>query len=277
MLRALLIAAALLGNGAALAAAPRIVSLSVCADQFVLALARHEQILSLSPDAANPRLSILWREAAGIPRNRGMAEEAFALKPDIVVSNYWGRRQGADLLERFGIRVERLPLPVTFEEVRLLTRTVALALDAVPRGEILIAEMDAILDKVRRDRAERGPVRAAYYKPGGGSTGGGTFVDSVFAAAGLDNALAGNGPSGWGRKLPLEELIMNQPELLVLSFFSDEAMSLAQRMRHHDALDRLLAHVPVETVPGEMWVCGGWFLALAVERLNAAAARVAGP
>jgi iron complex transport system substrate-binding protein len=259
----------------AFAAQPKVVSLSVCADQFVLALAERQQILSLSPDAANPHLSMMWREAQGLPRNRGAAEEAFALKPDIVISNYWGRRGTLDLLGQFGIRTERLSLPVTFDEVRSLTRVVAKSLDAVPRGEALIAEMDAILDEAAKAAASRRRVLAAYYKPGGGSAGSETFVDTVFDAAGLDN-LAGD-VEGWGRRLPLEELIMAQPELLVFSFFPEDAMSLALKTRSHPALERLAEHTAVENVPGEMWVCGGWFLAKAVERLGQAAARVSAP
>lgn len=276
ILRGLLAPILLLASGAASAAAPTVVSLSVCADQFVLALADKAQILSLSPDADNEFLSIMWREAAGIPRNKGMAEEAFALKPDLVLSNYWGRRKSAELLERFGIRVERVPLPVSFEEVRVLTRHLADLLDARPRGEALIAEMDRLLEEARNDAATRRRVSAAYYKAGGQSTGGDTFVDTVFQAAGLENLMARSGRKGWGRRLSLEELLTAQPELLVFSFFRERAMSLAQRTRSHSALERLVQRTAVENVPGEFWVCGGWFLAYAVERLNSAAAKVAG-
>lgn len=43
---------------------PRVAAATVCADQYVLALADQAQIVALSPDATDPYLSLMAEQAA---------------------------------------------------------------------------------------------------------------------------------------------------------------------------------------------------------------------
>src|SRR5687768_16724460 len=64
-------------DGAASAAAVpprRVVSLNLCADQLLLALADRDQILSLSPLVRDASISYLRANGAGLPVNAGKAE-----------------------------------------------------------------------------------------------------------------------------------------------------------------------------------------------------------
>ena len=47
-------------------------------------------------------------EAAKVPRNRGGAEEIFRLEPDLVLASAWSDPLSVGMLERLGIRVERI-------------------------------------------------------------------------------------------------------------------------------------------------------------------------
>lgn len=64
----------------------RIASLNVCTDQLVIALAERSRIATVTFLAPNPDTSFYYREAKGLPINRGAAEEVLALKPDLIVA-----------------------------------------------------------------------------------------------------------------------------------------------------------------------------------------------
>src|SRR3546814_12478291 len=53
----------------------RVVSLNLCVDQYLLALADREQIAALTTFATDPAMSAAAERAAGIPQIRGAAEE----------------------------------------------------------------------------------------------------------------------------------------------------------------------------------------------------------
>lgn len=77
---------------------PSIVSANLCADQLVLSLADRDQIVSLSPFAADKEISFLAAQAAGLPRNTGAAEELIRLSADLVVLGRYDNRLTRDFL-----------------------------------------------------------------------------------------------------------------------------------------------------------------------------------
>ena len=68
-------------------AAPRVLSLDQCADQYVLALSPRVSIVGLSTRANDPD-SRLRELARGLPLRRTTLESALAARPDLVV-RYW--------------------------------------------------------------------------------------------------------------------------------------------------------------------------------------------
>ena len=68
---------------------PSLVSLDYCADQFVLALADHDQIIGLSPDA-DAAHSFLREKAKGLPKTSASTEEVLQQKPDLVLRTWRG-------------------------------------------------------------------------------------------------------------------------------------------------------------------------------------------
>ena len=95
--RVLLAAAALLGGAGLLwAASPappvkapavpqRIVSINLCADQLVLALADRGQIAGLTKNATDPEMSGEAAKAHGIALLSNSAEQILAIEPDLIV------------------------------------------------------------------------------------------------------------------------------------------------------------------------------------------------
>jgi iron complex transport system substrate-binding protein len=241
----------------------RIVSLNVCADQYLLGLVEPNRIVALSEDAANPQISLQHEKAQGIHTTRGTAEEILLLKPDLVIANKWRGAKTTEILRQSGIPVLMLALPVTYEQIEAETRKVADALGEGEKGEALLTDLKKIMSVAP---PEDGPL-AAYFMPGGYSAGQNTFVETVLHAAGYRNLASELGLTGWS-SLSLEELVLKKPDVLVMSFFSKGKYSLSTRLRQHSAMQELMKKIPVIDVPDKYWACGGWFLFEAIHYLK---------
>lgn len=264
LLAACLLTAAI-PTGMAVAAGPRAASATVCGDQHLLALADPGQIAALSPQAADPWLSLLADEAARHRHLRPSAETYLSLGVEVVLGDAWSDHKTLELLERFGVRVVRIPLVDRFEEIEAVTATVAEALGHPERGAALNEEVRRRLAAVRAENAGAGRP-ALYLRPGGGSAAAGTFVDEVMAATGLTNRATAEGRSGW-TGYDLERFVLTPPGLLVTSFFESPDRSLGRAFGEHPAFLRRAALTPTVAVPGKTWVCSGWFLVEAAEAL----------
>ena len=243
--------------------ARRIVSLDYCADQYVLGLVERGRILALSPDAGEA-FSYQRAQAEGLPTVRPRAEDVLVLRPDLVVRTYGGGPRAGRFFEQAGVAVLEIDYAPDVASVRAGIRRAAARFDAGARGEALIAEMDA---RVERARARGARTRALYLTPAGVSAGAGTFVDDLIAAAGLGNF---DDRSGW-RSIPLERLAYEAPDVYAVpSFGATNHRNGWTPFRHPVATGRVEAG-PTLPIDGSTTACGGWFLADAVEALAAGA------
>ena len=133
---------------AATPAPQRIASIYLCADQLVLRLADRARIVSLSRFAAQPAISGQADAIAGIPLNRGRAEEILIHKPDLIVAGQYTAPATKAMLRKLGIPVLELPTATNFDDIRANVRRVAAALGTPERGRRLIAELDRRLRAV---------------------------------------------------------------------------------------------------------------------------------
>jgi hypothetical protein len=83
---------------------PTVASLNVCTDQLAMALAAPGQLKTVSALARDPMLSAMPDEAKAYPVNRGLAEEVFTLKPDLIVTGTFSLHNTTGLLKRLGFR-----------------------------------------------------------------------------------------------------------------------------------------------------------------------------
>jgi iron complex transport system substrate-binding protein len=240
--------ALLLLAGAAAAKPARVVSLNLCADQFVVVLAERGRIAALSPLAADPALSAVAAEAAGIPRVRPIAEEVLPLDPDLAIVGPWGAARVAALLEVRGVAVLRLDLAEGFDAILRHLRAVAAALGERDRGERLAAAIARDLAALPPPPAD--PPRALVWQARGFVPGHGTLADAVLRAAGLANAAPF---AGYGF-VPLERLLADPPDLLVTAPATGPP-SLSEALLEHPALAR--AAIPRARIDPAWLACGG--------------------
>lgn len=253
-------------------ARPRVVSLNLCTDELALRLADPGQVLSITHLARDPLASNVADIARDVPVNRGLAEEAVPLKPDLVLAGAYTTSTATAVLRRLGFEVLELTEPQTLDEAYAQIRTVAARLGVPERGAAMVREMKEAFARLPPVAGPR--PTAVVLRPNGFTTGRGSLADELMEKAGLTN-LAAQLPTDKMGQLALEEIVRSAPDLVVVN--ADEAAppSLADALLHHPALapfkDRTLA------LPLKLWTCAGPDLAEAAAQLAAARARLAGP
>ena len=247
------------GAGALWAAAPasapeapaapdRIVSINLCTDQLVLALADRRQIAGLTRNAIDPEMSGAAITARGLPLLGNSAEQILAIDPDLVVGMPASRSAALAALPRQTYPLLDIDNATTPDQIYASIRQTAKAVGHVGRGEALVARMQAELADL--PKPGRGRV-AAYYQRRGYMTGTGTLVDELIGRTGLVNLARKLGKPPLSQ-LSLEEMVAAQPDFLIVESATDTVTDQGSEMLHHPALKR----IPRIRVPEAWTVCG---------------------
>jgi iron complex transport system substrate-binding protein len=240
----------------------RVMSLDQCGDQYALALAPQAD-LALSPRADDPD-SWMRDAATGHRRARPTLEAAIGFQPDVVVRYWGGDARLLSRLERDGVRVVTIADAADFEGVRDNIRAAAAALGAAPRGDALIARMDARLREVVP--ASPAAKRPALYLTAGGFTAGkGTLVDAILGAAGLTNLVTTPGFA----PVSVERIVLWRPARFVLGFF-DQSRGDWRGPGRHPAVRAATEGRVTARLPAASLTCPAWFAADAAAMLQAA-------
>lgn len=269
---AVLVAAALLAvasQGWATDAAgkpSRIVSLNMCTDELVLRLAEPQNIASVTWLSRDPGNSNVAELAARIPVNHGLAEEIIPLKPDLVIAGIYTARPAVALLKRVGIPVVEFDVANNIDDVRRQIRDVAALVGEREKGEKIVGDLDRSLAAIPPPAQSNKP-RALVLNPNGVTVGKGTLADEIMTRAGLTNVAAELAIDNYGQ-IPLETLVANAVEVLIVSGSRDGPPALATEILRHPVLAALSDRTRVVVLPGRLWNCGGPAIVEAIERLR---------
>lgn len=272
-LAAAAVGAGLLGPAAA--AGPTLVSTNLCADQFALALAEDDQILSLSFNARDPQLSVYADKARAFPENYGRVEEIIRLEPDLVLAGPYLQAATNRRLRDLGFQVFEVPDVATVAELRALIAELGEALGHEDRAQAMTAELDRHLAELAHTRpaVER---RLLVLYPLGGTPGVGSFSDEVMALAGFRNVAAERGIRRWGW-LSLEGVVAAEPDVIAFNDPTPVRWSLAQRKLVHPVLRHVTSNDREPFwLTSRLWACAGPWMVEAALELRAATAEKPG-
>jgi len=237
-----------LALAAPVCAAPphHIISLNLCADQFLVKLADPGQIAGLTRLSHMPNMSPIAAEAAHFPTVGSSAEALFAAQPDLILTGWPGQ---ADAAMRAGLRAQTLLVPPanSYADIVAQIRLVAKAVGHPARGEALIRRMDTELAAI--PKAGRGRT-AADYQRRGYLSGAGTLMDDMMRRVGLRNLATELGLPPLSN-LPLELFVAHRPDFLITG--TGKARDLGSAMLDHPAI----ADIPRLRLPGALVDCGG--------------------
>lgn len=251
----------------------RVVSMNVCTDQLAMLIADKEQLHSVSYMASDPSTSVLFDKAAGIAVNHGLAEEVFLMQPDLVLAGTYTTRTTVELLRRLGIRVEEFAPDSSISDIRANILRMGKVLAREDRAAELVGELDKGIAQLEKEPPS-GKTVATYYA-NSYTSGAGTLVDEVVKLSGLANLANKLGLSGSSR-LPLEMLVLAQPDLIADGNTSYGAPALAQENFVHPAYRAIAASGRSVTVPSGYTICGAPFTLEAARILQAASRNIRG-
>lgn len=247
------------------AAPRRVVSLDYCADQFVLALADRDQIAALSRGSLRED-SYFRNRARGLRQSRGTLEEVLTLRPDLVVRNWGGPWDAAQVYARFGVPVLQVGDTPNFAAARADLLDAATQLGHAERGLALARDLDVRLARLHAQAPAFAPP-VMYLSAGGAVAGSGTMMDSVISTAGGRNLWR---QESW-TVLPLERLVQTPPALVALGFFGSARERVnAWSPSQHPALRRALARTRTVRLPPASISCEAWYAIDAAEAIAAA-------
>jgi iron complex transport system substrate-binding protein len=249
---------------------PRIVSMNVCTDQLLIALADPEQILGLSRFSRDAS----WTADGGrrFPVLSGGAEDVLVQKPDIVLASLYDKRSTRELLKAHGLRVVEFAVPQNLAESKRQIGELGELVGHPDRAAIEIARLDAALARARQAVAEK-HYSVLPLSRRGWVAGSDSFVGSLLKETGLFNA-AGDLGLGIGGFAPLEAIVSAKPDFLLVSQAGDHANDDGQAFLLHPALQRFYPPAKRIVVPERMTECGGVLLAQALDALVSELKRV---
>lgn len=272
MLVAVLVLAAGAPAQAEDAARPRrVVSLDLCTDQLLIDLVDRGRIAAVTHLAADPAVSAIPDQARGLPVTHGAAEDVLRYDPDLVLAGPFGVSATVDLLRRLGRRVVIVPQPQDLAGIAQVARSVAAAVGEPARGEALVAGFERRLAALA-PRTRDLPT-AVIYQVGGAVSGPGSLIDSALRAAGFRNLATDYRLSRSGQ-VPLESLLTQPPDLLVLSSGAAEYRTAIADNLRHPVIDVLRRRGATLELPWRLWLCGTPHLVEALERLAEARTRL---
>ncbi|MFN7029414.1 MAG: ABC transporter substrate-binding protein [Sphingopyxis sp.] len=226
----------------------RIVSINLCADQLVLALADRSQIAGLTKNATDREMSGEAVAARGIRLLSNSAEQILAIEPDLIVGMPASRSAALAALPQHEYPLLDLETANTLDEIHTSIGQTAAAVGHPARGDALIARMQRELAGLPKPGEGR---VAAYYQRRGYMTGTGTLIDELMARVGLVN-LAGKLGKPPLSQLSLEEMVAAKPDFLIVESATDKVIDQGSEMLHHPALK----DIPRISVPQAWTVCG---------------------
>ena len=230
----------------------RVVSLSVCADQLLLALADPGQIASLSNRSTDARISYHADIADRYPHGAGGVEALIGYAPDLVLVEAGFTDAARDRMERLGYRVVEIVEVATIDQAILQVREIAAILGREEQGDTLAIVIDAA--RRQATRTNWGET-AVSFRLGGYVPGSDSLMNDLLAVIGLNNI--GDLLSGGGGRVPLEVLVATPPDHLVVPEEELAGAGQSLALLAHPALLELFPPARRILLPDRLTHCGG--------------------
>jgi len=245
----------------------RIVSINLCADNLLLALADPSQISALSPYATDANLSYFAKEAPAFRHDAAEAETVVELRPDLIIAGRFTKLATRDMLASLGYHVVLLDPVRSIDQSIAQIREIAATIGHPARGEALVEKIEAARKRARTaSLQESASPSAAVYQRRGYVTGAETLTADLLASVGFTNAggpLAGR----TGGFVPLESLVAGNPDYLIVASPTIRAEDQGTALLAHPALQQLYPPDRRIILPERLTVCGGPSLPAALDWL----------
>ncbi|KRA82783.1 hypothetical protein ASD76_01445 [Altererythrobacter sp. Root672] len=249
----------------------RIMSTNMCSDILLLMLVPKERIASITYLAHDPVQVLMPGADAGVATNHGSAEEVVTQQPDLILASPWSASVMRRLAGQVGAPLIEIDAANSFADIRRITRQIGAAVGEPQRAEALIADMDAKLAQLDRDRPANA-LEVAAWSSGDAVPGAGTLTDEIIRRAGAIN-LARRMPDASYSTFGVEELLAARPDAIMRGEDRYDGPALRDAVSEHPAIRRAYAGRRI-SYPASLYACGLPQSADAVLQLRQALAKV---
>lgn len=233
------------------AASPTFASLDLCADEYLLLLARRDQIASVSFLAMDEEETSLASSATGLAANDGSIESVVRKKPDVLLTTRPLSRGQEKLAKRLNMKVVTIPFAHSPDAVANNVRAVGKLVDHDARADEWMARFEQ--SKVQRHK----PRQMLWI--GSTSTGLGPTNSAWLNLAGI---AIEQPKAGLSR---IEQVAASSAPLLISNYRQDQYSRNAAWRDHPLIRKRMRGH---EMVDGRAFTCGGPLMLDIVEELQ---------
>jgi iron complex transport system substrate-binding protein len=240
-----------------------IASLNLCLDALLLKLVEPERINSLTYLSANSQFSPFAEQAKNFHLNRGLAEDLVPRSPDLIVAGDFGAADAKTLLSQLGFRVETLSLPQSLEDIAVHIRKLGALTGSQLNAEAMANQLEKQI--TRLDAAKQQNLMPAFwYSSNGVVVGAQTLENELMTRAGFHNLALDKNIRGFAQ-IDLEDLILANPQVIIIEASDVPSFSLAQEYVQHPALSK--NNVKILTLPATLSVCIAPIAADVIENL----------
>ena len=239
--------------GAEPAPAKQVISLNLCTDQLLMALADPGQIAALSPLARDPLLSNMAEEAQTFRIIKPRSETLLQIQPDLVLTAPYEHRLTRQILTNHRIEIMTMGVWTSLEAGKEQIRQLARRLGHIDRGQMLINRIDEAMSRVMPVSTARSmlEIERRLYAPGTQS-----LVADLVRQWGLTNHADRLGV-GQGGFVALERLLGDRPDLLLVTDSSPMVEDMGIALLRHPALNTVFDEKRRIGIPTRLSLCGG--------------------
>ena len=237
---------------------PRVVSLNLCADAYLMAFAKPEQILGLTQQSSDPTLSAFVEEASNFPVSSGRMANILEQQPDIIIINNYSPPPNKALMDRLGIKIVKLDAANSYQSARTEILQLGKAIHRLEAAKAYLTQLDKELEDARHTELTYMPSIINYQRRGivVGET---HLLDDIIQLAGAQNL--GRDTGRTIGPMSLENLIRLQPDY-VLSISENDEQTLKSQDRgseilSHPALQKMFSAERHIYIPQNLTVCAG--------------------
>ena len=237
---------------------PRLVSLNLCADAYLMAFAKPEQILGLTRQSSDPTLSAFVEEASNFPVSGGRMSNIIEQHPDIIIINNYSPPPNKALMDRLGIKIVKLDAANSYQTARTEILQLGKAIHRLEAAKAYLAQLDKELEDARHTKLTYMPSIINYQRRGivVGET---HILDDIIQLAGAQNL--GRDTGRTIGPMSLENLMRLQPDYVLSISENDEQTLKAQdrgsEILSHPALQKMFSAERHIYIPQNLTVCAG--------------------
>lgn len=235
------------------AALPRVMSLNLCADPYLMAFADKAQIVALTPLSRDARLSANAAAAENFPVSDGQIEAIIELKPDLVIVSSWSDPMRNALIKRLGFELLTLDAAQNYTAARDEIITLGKAIGREAQARAYLQNLDTALAALQKltHAPKVLPLQRRNL-----TVGRGHILDDILSRAGAVNLGRDTSDSPM-RRVSLENALAVQADYILVNETDEMPDSRGMEFITHPALARAYPATRRLHIDNNLLVCAG--------------------